>query len=52
MPTPFSSASLALLQAFFLTIVLPRVLAHGRVYYRHIKCRDRREDTIQTGWPA
>jgi hypothetical protein len=47
MPTPFSSSALALLQASFLTIVLPRVLSHGRVYFRHVKCRDRRQDAIQ-----
>jgi hypothetical protein len=47
MPTPFSPATLALLQASFLAIVLPRVLSHGRVYFRSIKCRDHREDAIQ-----
>jgi hypothetical protein len=47
MPTPFSPATLALLQASFLAIVLPRVLSHGRVCFRHLKCRHRREDAIQ-----
>ena len=47
MPTPFSSSTLAHLQASFLAIVLPRVLSHGRVSFRHLKCRDRREDAIQ-----
>ena len=47
MPTVFSPATLALLQASFLAIVLPRVLSHGRVYFRHVKCRDRRQDAIQ-----
>src|SRR5215471_13358720 len=47
MPTPFSSSALARLQASFLAIVLPRVLSHGRVYFRHLKCRERREDAIQ-----
>ena len=47
MPTPFSSSALALLQASFLAIVLPRVLSHGRVSFRHLKCRDRRQDAIQ-----
>src|SRR6516225_5024740 len=47
MPTPFSSSALALLQASFLAIVLPRVLSHGRVSFRHVKCRDRRQDVIQ-----
>jgi DNA-directed RNA polymerase specialized sigma24 family protein len=47
MPTPFSPAALALLQASFLAVVLPRVLSHGRVCFRYLKCRDRREDAIQ-----
>jgi hypothetical protein len=47
MPTPFSAATLAQLQASFLAIVLPRVLSHGRVSFRHVKCRDRRADAIQ-----
>jgi formate dehydrogenase assembly factor FdhD len=47
MPTPFSPATLAILQASFLAIVLPRVLSHGRVYFRNIRCRHRREDAIQ-----
>jgi hypothetical protein len=47
MPTPFSPATLALLQASFLAIVLPRVLSHGRVCFRHLKCRQSREDAIQ-----
>jgi hypothetical protein len=47
MPTSLSSATLALLQTSFLAIVLPRVLSHGRVYFRHVKCRDRRQDAIQ-----
>jgi hypothetical protein len=47
MPTPFSPATLAFLQASFLAIVLPRVLSHGRVSFRHLKCRHRREDAIQ-----
>jgi hypothetical protein len=47
MPTPFSASTLAHLQASFLAIVLPRVLSHGRVYFRHLKCRHRLEDAIQ-----
>jgi hypothetical protein len=47
MLTPFSSATLAHLQASFLAIVLPRVLSHGRVYFRGIKCPHRREDAIE-----
>jgi hypothetical protein len=47
MPTSFPSHILAQLQASFLAIVLPRVLSHGRVSFRHLKCRHRREDIIQ-----
>jgi len=47
MPTPFSSSALAYLQASFLAIVLPKVLSHGRVCFRGIKCPHRREDAIQ-----
>jgi DNA-directed RNA polymerase specialized sigma24 family protein len=43
----FSSSALAHLQASFLAIVLPRVLSHGRVCFRGIKCPHRREDAIQ-----
>ena len=39
-------ASLARLQAVFLTTVLPRVLSHGRIYFRHIKCRHQREELL------
>jgi hypothetical protein len=47
MPTPFSSAALAHLQASFLAIVLPRVLSHGRVCFGGLTCPHRREDAIQ-----
>jgi hypothetical protein len=47
MPTLFSSAALAHLQASFLGIVLPKVLSHGRVCFHEIKCPHRREDAIQ-----
>jgi hypothetical protein len=47
MPTPFASTALVHLQASFLAIVLPRVLSHGRVSFRGIKCPHRREDAIQ-----
>jgi hypothetical protein len=33
------------LHAGFLAIV-PRIEAHGKVYFRHLKCPDRREDAI------
>jgi hypothetical protein len=47
MPIPFASAALAHLHASFLAIVLPRVLSHGRVCFRGIRCPHRREDAIQ-----
>jgi hypothetical protein len=47
MPTPFPPATLALLQASFLAVVLPRVLSHGRICFGHLKCRHHREDAIQ-----
>jgi hypothetical protein len=47
MTIPFSSSALAHLHASFIAIVLPRVLSHGRVCFRGIKCPHRREDAIQ-----
>jgi DNA-directed RNA polymerase specialized sigma24 family protein len=47
MPIPFSSAALAHLQASFIALVLPKVLSHGRVCFRGIKCPHRHEDVIQ-----
>jgi hypothetical protein len=47
MPTPFSSSALVHLQASFLALVLPRILSHGRVYFRGIQCPNRQEDAIQ-----
>jgi hypothetical protein len=47
MPIPFSSSALAHLHASFIAIVLPRVLSHGRVCFRGIKCPHRQEDAIQ-----
>jgi hypothetical protein len=41
-PTP----SLHALQATFLSSVLPKVLSHGRVYFRHLKSADRKEEYI------
>jgi hypothetical protein len=46
MMTPPSSA-LVHLQASFIAIVLPRVLSHGQVCFRNLKCRHRQEDAIQ-----
>jgi hypothetical protein len=47
MPTPFSAAALAHLQASFLALVLPRVLSHGRVSFRHLPCPQGQADAIQ-----
>ena len=47
MPTPFSSSTLAHLQASFVALVLPRVLSHGRVCFRDVPCPHRRQDAIQ-----
>ncbi len=46
MPTPFSPATLARLQADFLARVLPRVLSHGRVCFRGLPCTHRQEEAI------
>jgi hypothetical protein len=47
MPKVCSPATLASLQASFLAVLLPKVLAHGRVSFRGIKCPHRKEDAIQ-----
>jgi hypothetical protein len=47
MPTPFPLPDLARLQATFLAVVLPRVLSHGDVSFRGVKCPHRREDAVQ-----
>jgi hypothetical protein len=41
------ACSLHYLQHVFLTHILPRLEAHGRIYFRHIKCPHRKEDAIQ-----
>jgi hypothetical protein len=41
------ACSLDCLQHVFLMHILPRVEAHGRIYFRHIKCPHRKEDAIQ-----
>jgi hypothetical protein len=40
------AARLAALHAAFLAHVLPRVERHGRVYFRHVKCPDRKEELL------
>jgi hypothetical protein len=47
MPTTFSSAALAHLQASFIALVLPRILSHGHVQFRAIRCPQRRADALQ-----
>jgi hypothetical protein len=47
MLTPFSCSSLAHLQTSFIALVLPRVLSHGRVCFRRLKCPHHQEDAIQ-----
>jgi hypothetical protein len=44
--TPSDPAALARLQETFLTSVLPKVLSHGRVSFRHIRCRHQREELL------
>jgi hypothetical protein len=34
------------LQAQFEQLILPRVMRHGRVYFRHVKCPDRKEELL------
>jgi hypothetical protein len=34
------------LHVIFLTLVLPRIERHGRIYFRHVQCAERREDAI------
>src|SRR5215468_9224539 len=40
------AARLVQLQTTFLTHVLPRVEAHGRVYFRHVRCPHRKEELL------
>jgi hypothetical protein len=43
--TTVDPVPLARLQAAFLALVLPKVLSHGRVYFRHLRA-ERREECI------
>jgi hypothetical protein len=40
------SVALTRLQATFLSSVLPKVVSHGRVYFRHLKSAYRKEEYI------
>jgi hypothetical protein len=44
--TPSYPAALARLQADFLDLVLPKVLSHGRVYFRHVWSTELKEEYI------
>jgi hypothetical protein len=41
-----SAPALHCLQQTFLAEVLPRVIEHGRVYFRHVRCGHRREELL------
>jgi hypothetical protein len=43
---PTHPVALARLQAAFLALVLPKVLSHGRVYFRHLRSAERKEECI------
>src|SRR4051794_12587996 len=45
-PARGEAAPLAALHAAFLAHVLPRVERHGRVYFRHVRCPDRKEELL------
>jgi hypothetical protein len=44
--TPTDPAALARLHGTFLTSVLPKVLSHGRVYFRHLRSDELKEEYI------
>jgi hypothetical protein len=44
--TPADSVTLARLQAAFLDLVLPKVVSHGRVYFRHLRSAELKEEYI------
>ena len=53
MNTPTHPASLAHLQATFLSAILPRVLAHARVYFRHLSAERKEEaaaEAVALSW--
>jgi hypothetical protein len=41
-----SAPELHQLQQIFLADVLPRVIEHGRIYFRHVRCGHRREELL------
>jgi hypothetical protein len=44
--TTADSIALARLQAAFLDLVLPKVLSHGRVYFRHLRSAELKEEYV------
>jgi hypothetical protein len=44
--TPTDPAALARLQAAFLASVLPKVVSHGRVYFRHLRSAELKEEYV------
>jgi hypothetical protein len=46
LPPDTPAPSLLALQSAFLASVLPKVLSHGRVYFRHLKSADRKEEYV------
>ena len=45
--TPAAAQQPALaMHATFLAEVLPRVERHGRIYFRHVRCHDRKEELL------
>jgi hypothetical protein len=44
--TPADSVALARLQAAFLASVLPKVLSHGGVYFRHLRSAELKEEYV------
>jgi hypothetical protein len=47
MTGPCCTPALASLQATFVAVVLPRIVSHGRVCFRGVRCPGQREDAIQ-----
>ena len=46
MTTPTDPAALARLQSAFLASVLPKVVSHGRVYFRHLRSAELKEEYV------
>src|SRR5207249_2469484 len=45
-PLPATPGLSSSVQAQFLRLILPRVKTHGRVFFRHVKCRHRKAEAI------